>query len=98
MGSIYHIETNPNRWPMFCSSKQLKPELGGDKLVTIRYGSCDDDPDGICGLDMYMREEVYQKLLSGEYKIHPDSRYRHRLIVIDINGNVLPPIKEGFCY
>ena len=60
--------------------------------MTVRYGTLDDDPDGLVDLEMSMRKSVYDKLISGTYKISPDSRWRHKLIITDKDGNIIPSL------
>lgn len=97
MGSICAINTNPATWTAYNSGRKLKPEFGGEPLMLVRYGTLDDDPDGQVDMEMYMRESVYNNLISGIYKINPDSKWQHRLIVVDTNNNVIQPI-GGICY
>lgn len=97
MGSICHINTNPKTWVAFDSGLKLKPEFGGESLMTVRYGTFDDDPDGICDMEMYMRTSVYEGLLNGTYTVSPDSKWQHRLIVLDTNGQIVPSV-GGSCY
>lgn len=92
MGSICHINMNPTTWTAFDNGKRLKPEFGGEPLMTVRYGTLDDDPDGLVDLEMSMRKSVYDKLISGAYKISPDSRWRHKLIITDKDGNIIPSL------
>lgn len=97
MGSICHINKNPNTWTAFETNMQLKPEFGGEKLMKVRYGTFDDDPDGLCDMEMYMRPSVYNSLLNGTYTVSPDSARLHRLIILDVSGNVVPAL-GGNCY
>lgn len=92
MGSIIHIKSNPVTWTVFDSGKRLKDELGGEKLFTVRYGTFDDDPDGVCDMEMYMRESIYQKLINGEYVVSAESKFKHRLIIIDKSGHIVPSL------
>lgn len=92
MGSICCINTNPNAWAAYDSGKHLKPEFGGEPLMTVRYGTFDDDPDGLIDLEMSMRKSVYDKLMNGTYKVSPDSRWRRQLIITDRDGNIIPSL------
>ena len=97
MGSICHIKKNPKTWTAFETNMQLKPEFGGEKLMTVRYGTFDDDPDGLCDMEMYMRTSVYNALIQGTYTVSPDSARLHRLILLDADGKVVPSL-GGSCY
>lgn len=97
MGSIYHIQTNPKAWSAYNSGKKLKEEYGGHELMKICYGVFDDFP-GIQDLEMYMRKPVYDKLMSGEYRVSKESHCKRSLIITDKSGNIIEPIKEDFCY
>lgn len=68
MGSIYHINRNPKNWVYIPTDKKLVPEHGGDRLYQVRYGELDDYPDGLVPLEIYIRESIANKLMSGEYK------------------------------
>lgn len=92
MGNICFINRRPNTWPACLSKKVLKPEYGSESLIHIRYGTFDDYPDGAYELEMLMRRSVYNKLLSGEYSVDPDSNRLRRLMVIDRNGRAVEPL------
>ncbi len=62
MGSIYSVNHRPNTWPYWPSGCTLKRQLGGENLVRVEYGTCDDE-DGVTRLDMLMRESVLHKCL-----------------------------------
>lgn len=95
IGSITYINRNPKQWRAYDSGKKLKPEFGGEKLMVIYYGTFDDDPDGTCEMTMYMRESVYNNLMTGTYSVSPNSM--HRLIILDENKHIVPSI-GGHCY
>ena len=92
MGSIIHIKSNPTTWKVYDSGKCLKEEYGGEKLLTVHYGFFDDDPCGVCDMEMYMRESIYQKLLNNEYVVSANSKFHQKLILLDKNGNVVPSL------
>lgn len=97
MGSIWHIHSNVKLWKVYKTDKKLKEEYGGEELLRICYGSLDDDPVGICDLEMFMRQSVFQKVIEGEYKISPESKWKHRLILINSAGDEIPPVNT-ICY
>ena len=39
-----------------------------------------------------MRRSVYQKVMSGEYKVSPNSKWQHKLILVDAAGKEIPPV------
>ena len=92
MGSIWYISTNPMRWTAYETGTRLKEEYGGEELIKICYGSFDDDPGGSVDLEMLMRRSVYEKVMSGEYSVSPESKKRRKLILIDHSGKEVPPI------
>lgn len=94
MGTICSINTRPNTWPAFTTEAKLKPEFGTDPLYVIHYGSLDDDPVGVSDLTMLMRKSIYDKLLSGEYVVSPDSNRVNRLIVLDRDGKTVQPLSD----
>ena len=97
MGSIYHIVANPERWNAYITTKRLKEEYGGDRLYHIRYGLLDDDPCGCFDLEMLMRESIFQGVMSGEYTISNESKYKQRLILLDKDHKEIPPL-SSICY
>ena len=97
MGSIYSINRNPKIWEMYHSDKKLKEKYGGESLVTVIYGTLDDYPQ-ILNLEMYMRESVYNKLMSGEYTVSKDSVFCNALVIVDSKGERVLPVLEDFCY
>lgn len=97
LSSIYFIFTNPKHWHTYLTSKRLKEKYSNEPLYNVRYGVLDDDPDGTTDLEMLMRESVYQKVMSGEYTVSQESKYRHKLILVDKNQNPIQPISD-ICY
>ena len=95
MGSICYIINNPENWYVFDSGKRLKPQFGGEALLEVRFGSFDDYPDGESEMKMYMRESVYQKLMRKEYKVSPNSKWKHRLILINGAGEEVPALDSN---
>lgn len=92
MGSIYYINRNPHQWKVWESDKVLKPLYGSERLLNVVYGEYDDYPSGVCELEMYMRPSIYNKLLSGEYTVDPESTNRRSLIIRDKNNNEIKPL------
>ena len=97
MGSIYHIKHNPKDWRIIKSELKLKEEYGGEQVVEAVYGELDDYPS-IYDLSMYFRSSIYDKLISGEYKVDTNSRFGGNLRIIDSLGNKIEPLSDGFCY
>lgn len=96
MGSIYSINRRPSTWPVDERGWRLKPELGGEEVLTVEYGTLDDDPGGICPLEMLMRRSVYDGCVSGEYRVDPKAW--NSLVLIDRNGKIVPPIDPQHIY
>ena len=95
MGSICHINQNPNTWKTIPTRKKTRPEYGGESLISVTYGDFDDDPGGTFELVMLMRKSVYDKLISGEYTVMPDSSTLRCLRICDGSGRHIPPL--GSC-
>ena len=92
MGSICSITSNPARWNAFASGLTLKQEFGGETLLEVTFGWFDDYPEGACDMKMYMRESVYNKVMQKEYKVSPESKWKHRLILVDGEGREVPAL------
>ncbi len=97
MGSICTINTNPKTWRAYDAGLKLKQQYGGEELMKICYGTLDDDPDGACDMEMYMRKSVYENLMKGTYRVSEDSKWQKRLILIREDGSVVPSL-GGHCY
>lgn len=95
MGSITSIRRNPKTWSVLDRGETLKAT--GEPVVKVQYGSCDDYP-GMYELSMYMRKSVYEKCLSGEYAVSPESDLVTGLVLVDRTGNPVPPVKTGIVY
>lgn len=98
MGSICYINTDPTTWEVYNTDKQLKPEYGGEYLYKVYYGVFDDDLTGQNDMEILIRSSVYNHLILGDYKVSSQSKFKRRLIIQDINGNKIAPLKENFCY
>lgn len=95
MGSIVYIEKNPHKWRQIDEGLRLKSDPS-ESLVKIAYGDFDDDPLGSYDLEILMRRSILDKLLSGEY--HVDPCCRNDLIILDRNGDPIPPIEPDAIY
>lgn len=98
MGSICYINSDPNSWLSIETNLYLKPQYGGEGLYSVHFGTFDDDSCGVIDMEMYMRESVYLKVMSGEYTVSPQSGRNHELILQDKQSNIIPALKPGFCY
>lgn len=95
MGSITSINRNPKSWPVLDRGETLKAT--GEPVLKVRYGTCDDYPD-ISELSMYMRKSVYDRCLSGEYAVSPESGLATGLVLMDRDRAPVPPVKTGVVY
>lgn len=95
MGSITSIRRNPKTWSVLNRGETLKST--GEPVLKVQYGACDDYP-GMYELSMYMRKSVYEKCLSGEYTVSPESCLMMGLVLVDRTGNPVPPVKTGVVY
>ena len=98
MGSMCHIKKDPKTWMQWPTSYQTRPDLGGEELVRVRYGTWDDDPGGAFDLEMLMRSGGYDKLLSKVYTVAPDSDQKRGLRVLDETGRLVEPLAEDTIY
>jgi hypothetical protein len=74
----------------------LSPELGGFDAVCIEFGYESDDWTE-CSIWGYMRKNIYEKLLNGEYSVRISRKTRFHLIVFDADGNpIMPHIDKLF--
>lgn len=95
MGSITSINRNPKSWSVLDRGETLKST--GEPVLKIRYGTCDDYPD-MSELSMYMRKSVYDRCLSGEYVVSPESGPANGLVLMDKDRRPVTPVKAYFVY
>lgn len=95
MGSIVHINRNPKTWVAIDEGRTLTASYHYEPILKVRYGTFDDDPDGLVDMEMYMRKSIYDRLIMGEYKVAV-SNVRD-MQIIDSNNQIVKPINE-FCY
>ena len=96
MGSIIYINKDPKTWPAFNEGYTLTGPYNYEPLIKVRYGTCDDDPDGVVDLEMDMRRTIYDNLVKGKYRVSKNSI--RELKILDENNNIIEPIKEGVLY
>ena len=94
IGSICYINKNPRTWHSEETSLVTKKEYGSEELVKICYGEFDDFPAPF-ELTMLMRKSIYNKLISGEYKVSSDCHFNRELTVIDRNNNKIEPLNSA---
>ena len=94
MGSIINIKTNPKSW-YIDETKTLSIKATGEPLVVAHVGVGDWDYLGSDDVVVYIRKAIYDKLVAGEYKVR---RSQVKLVVEDLNGNVVPPYHEELVY
>lgn len=92
MGSIVWIEPNPDKWKAHYS--KYKTRVTGEPLLIVTYGTFDDYDT--CELETFMRESVYNKLISGEY--HVDKNDKRNLIILDKNDSTVESYCSGAIY
>ena len=95
MGSIVHINRNPKTWVTIDEGYTLTGPYNYAPILKIRYGSFDDDPDGLVEMEMHMRKSIYENLMSGKYKVSRE--HIRELRVLDENNQIIEPIND-FCY
>lgn len=98
MGAFCHIEKNPKEWIIFTTDCKLKPEYGEEELYKVRYGVFDDEPGGQFDLEMYMRKSIFQKAISGKYRVSKESKSKKRLILLDFDEHEIKPLIADICY
>ena len=89
------MNKNANNWNIVDTGLKLTKEYGSKPLVRIYYGEVDDYPEGNKELSMYMRKDIYNKLIKGEYKLSGDC---NNLIVLDKYGDVVEPLAPDYVY
>lgn len=87
MGSITHIERNPQKWKILRDDLRIKDT--GEELLQVEIGDVDDYPDGCIKLIQFIRKFVYDKLISREYSIKRGPI--QRLEIVDAAGNMVKP-------
>jgi hypothetical protein len=97
MDNNCRINMDPTTWVAFDAGLKLRPEFGGEKLMTIKYGSKDGDPEGTYSMEMYMRKSLYDGLQKGNYTVSPDSQQKGKLILLNKAGSVVPRLNAK-CY
>lgn len=96
MGSIVHINRNPKAWHAFDEGYTLTGPYNYEPIIKVRYGTFDDDPDGLVDLEMDMRRSIYDKLINGTYKVSRE--YLRDFRVLDENNKIIEPIRDGVLY
>lgn len=91
MGSIISIAHNPKRWIVDPRDTFLKET--GERILYVTTGDFDDDLTGLSPIELYIRESIYKKLLSGEYMVQPG--HLTRLIILDSDKNQVKPYLEN---
>ena len=86
MGALYLMDPRPDAWPAWLTDKRLKPELGGERLYHVEYGTFDDGPQ-LFPLAILMRESIYDRLKKHELKYSPKSKDKRTLVLVDRNGD-----------
>lgn len=95
MGSIVSIYSNPKKWRIVSLDLHVEKRYGGEKLYKVLYGKWDDELSGEQDMSIYMRKSILDKVISGEYIVHPDSSFKRKLILIDKQtGKVVPRVVE----
>lgn len=90
MGSIINIWVNPKNWHID-ETKELSLKETGEPLVVAHVGVGDWDYLGPDDVVVYIRKSIYDKLMSGEYKVR---KRQIKLVVEDNAGNVVSPYCE----
>ena len=87
MGSIINIWGNPKNW-YIDDTKELSLKETGEALVVAHVGVGDWDYLGQDDVVVYIRKSIYDKLMTGEYKVR---RNQIKLVVEDTTGNIVQP-------
>ena len=98
MGSICNIITKPQNWIAYDSGLKCKEKFGGEDLIKIKFGTFDDDPDGLSDMEMYIRKSIYEKLLNGTYTVSKESSLKRKLIILDENNFIVPSLSDENIY
>lgn len=95
MGSITSVNSRPRTWPVRESTARLKPEYGDEPLVMVQYGSYDEYPEAAIPMSMLMRKSIYDKCLSGAYRVDTACTDTLRLLCKNVP---VPPLCEDVVY
>lgn len=92
MGSIINIHTNPRSWHID-ETQDWKLKATGEPLIKACVGVGDYDYHGADDIVVYIRKQIYDKLLNGEYRVR---KRQISLIIEDHDGNQVKPFyKDG---
>lgn len=95
MGNLCWMERNPRRWLVWDEGLHLKT---GEPIVKVEAGKGQDDYEGgTHDITFYMRKDVYDKLIAGEYSVSP-IHHAGWITVYDEQGREVPCIKRGYFY
>ena len=94
MGNICYMQRNPRLWGVRDDGLHLKT---GEPIVKVVVGDDFDDYGGRGDIAFFMRKDIYNKLIDGEYivKVIPRDGW---ITVYDKQGEKIPYRKRGFCY
>lgn len=88
----WDINTRPETWPVTLSDKYTGPRFNGEKMVNVIYGTFHPPAGKPENMAMFMRDSVYEKLISGEYTVAKDINRPSRIGVFDKSGNYVKPV------
>ena len=95
MGTIAAINRHPKTWPVTDTGLRTSVKYGSIPLVKVTYGTI-EDAMGEADRSIYMRKEIYDKLIDGTYVV---SHAGSDLCIIDRKTcQPIAPLKEDFCY
>lgn len=90
MNKKMYVEKDARKWNCEDNNTRLLENHDEEKLLKVDYG-CED-----VWMSMYIRESLYQKLISNEY--HVDTNSLTTLVILDSIGNRIAPISPDIIY
>ena len=90
MSQKMYVEKDARKWNCENNNTRLLGNYNEEKLLKIDYG-CED-----VWMSLYIRESLYQKLISNEY--HVDTNSLTTLVILDSIGNRITPISPDIIY
>ena len=100
MGKIVHVVSDPQKWRIVNSGAFLKSNPNVE-LIKVVYGTFDDDPGGIFEIETWIRKDIYDRLMAGEYSLRINrehSQYAFDFLVYNCHGDLIPPILDDAIY
>ena len=97
MSDLYYTIKDVNKW--ICTGTAiLNSKYNNEKVynVIIGYVDCDYAVSG--DISIYIRETIYNNLMSGKYRLAVKKSKASQIWILDENLNEIPQLKNGYIY